>query len=243
MTVRDLLQEALEELGVQAPGQSMPPSRARTALARYNRWLDAQNAEPSKTVYADQWLAYTTTPSLSPHTFGPTGGGATWTVSTRPDRILAARRYLGSTPDVNQPITIRERDWWNRQRVPTLSSDVPTDLYPDYTWPNAALYFWPVPASALTVELLTRIVFAQVDYDTPFSQPAGYRLAHVLSLAEECAEAFGLEVSATLERRAGQARAVIYGANRQIPRIASRDAGMPRGSRGRTFNYLTRSGT
>jgi hypothetical protein len=47
-TVRDILREALEELGIQAPGESLEDDRAQSALTRYNRLLDAWNAEPGR---------------------------------------------------------------------------------------------------------------------------------------------------------------------------------------------------
>lgn len=239
-TVRDILREALEELGIQAPGQTFANERAATALARYNRLLDAWNAEPGKTVYADQWLPYTFTPDLAPHTWG--ASGATWTIASGPTRIHGARMFLDSTPDVASPITLRDAAWWNNQRVPDLSTSFPTDLYPDYTWPNASLYFWPVPATAYTVELWTRIMLAQVTLNDSFTMPPGYRRAHVFSIAEECADAFGVQISDRLEREAMKARGVIYGVNAQRRPLTTRDAGMPNRTRTKSYNYLTREG-
>lgn len=237
-TTRDLLREALEELGVQAPGQTFPEYKAAVALARYNRLLDAANAE-GQAVYADQFLTYTFTPDLAPHTWGPSG--ATWTITNRPLEIKGASLWLsGSDPQTKVPIRIRDVEWWDDQRVPDLSTSYPTDLYPNYTWPNAELNFWPVPDAAYEAQLWARVVLAQVDLDTEFALPPGYWRAHVLTLAEECAESFNVDVSPRLERNAGDARALIYGNNRVTPRVASRDAGMPGGGHGRRYNHLTR---
>ena len=239
-TVRTIVSEVLQELGVLGPGQPLPTTLSDIVLRRYNRLLDAWNAEPDTTVYADTFTTYTLTASLSPHTLGPTG--ATWTVTQRPVEIKGASLWLGTNPNVKIPLNIRDAAWWNARSIPSLSTNYPTDLYPDLLWPNASLYFWPVPAAAYDVELWTRIVLAQVTLDSSFSLPPGYWRAHVLSLAEEAAEPLGVDLSPRLVDQAGKARAVIYGANRQTPRIASRDAGMPHGGRTKTYNYYSREG-
>lgn len=237
-TVRDLVTEALQELGVLSPGVTLPDRISTVALRRYNRLLDAWNAE-RQAVYADQFVTYTMTIGLSPHTLGPTG--ATWTATQRPVSIEGASLWIGTSPNVKRGITIHTAQWWNDQTIPALSSNYPTELYPDFTWPNVSLYFWPVPAAAYEVELWTRIVLAQVTLDTTFSLPPGYWRAHALTLAEECAEPLGQDLSPRLVEQAAKARALIYGNNRTTPRLRTRDAGMPVGASGATFNYLSRT--
>lgn len=242
-TVRDLVTEALEELGVIGQGETASDNDADSGLRRYNRLLDAWNAE-GRAVYADQFLSYTLTPALSPHTWGPTG---TFVITNRPLKIYdPAHLWLGSSPDVKIPIRVRDKAWWNDQRVPSLPSSIPTDVYPDYTWPNASLYFWPVPSSAYRVELAAQIVLASVTLDSSFSLPYGYWRAHVLTLAEECVSAFGRAVTADIGKLvadAGKARAIAFGNNVSAPAIATRDYGMPqaRGRGRRSFNYLSRT--
>src|SRR5262245_24974137 len=103
--VSDIIRQALRKIGVQPVGEDVPDERSEAALEIYNAWLDAQNAEPEKTVYADQWLTYAFTPGLNPHQWGPTGD---WSITNRPIKILGASQWLGSSPDSKRPITVRD---------------------------------------------------------------------------------------------------------------------------------------
>lgn len=237
-TVRDILSEALEELGVVQQGDALSDNDANAALRRYNRLLDAWNAERGA-VYADQFVTYTLTPALSPHTIGPTG---TFVVTQRPVSIEGANLWLGSSPNAKVPIYLRDAEWWNSQTVPALSTAIPTDLFYDPTWPNGSLYLWPVPSAAKQIELWTRIVLAQVGLNDTFTLPPGYRRAHVLTLAEECGSAFGTMPSGKTVMDAAKARAVMFANNRQPPRLRTQDVGMPRNGGGlENFNYLSRT--
>jgi hypothetical protein len=146
-----------------------------------------------------------------------------------------------SSPDVLTPITLRDAQWWADQSVPDLTSDIPTDLYYEPTWPNGSLYFWPVPTTAYDVELEIRTVLAQVTLVTSLTLPPGYEEALVLSLAEKCARPFGKELDQSLVRDADLARARIMANNVTTPRLHTRDAGMPHARPAGnfpTFNYL-----
>lgn len=238
--VEDIVRQALRKAGIQAVGEDVPDERADAALEIYNAWIDLQNADPERTVYADQWHTYAFTPGLNPHTWG--SSGADWTITNRPVELLGVNQWLGSTPDSKRPIRVRDAAWWNNQRIPDLESTYPTDVYPNYTWPNASLYFWPVPDAAYEVQVWSRIVLAQVALIDSFSLPPGYKALHILSLAEALCEDFGVEVSAKLAQDAADARALVYGRNRRAVPIATRDAGMPHGGRTKTYNYLSREG-
>lgn len=241
-TVLDLCKEALEELGEYRAGESLDDDDAAVVLARYNRLLDFWNAD-RQAVYATQQLTNALTASLSPHTIGPSG--ATWTTTQRPESIEGAHLIItGGSEPIRRPIVVRDEAWYRARAVPTLETAYPTDVWYRPDWPNGSLFFYPVPSSTYSVILWVRRVLSQVALADTFSLPPGYRRAHVLTLAEEAAEAFGAEVSAKLERNAREARALVFGNNRIRPRAATRDAGMPtsRGQGLRTFNYLDRSG-
>jgi len=235
-TTRDLCSEAAEELGVVQKGDSLDDSDADLMLRRYNRLLDFWNATRGA-VYADQFVDDTLTPALAPHTIGPTG---TFVVTQRPVVLDGASLWVSS--DVKRPIVIRDKQWWDDQRVPTLSTSFPTDVFYNPTFPNGELNFWPIPDTAYDVQLFTRIVLAQVTLDTSFSLPPAYWRAHVLTLAEEAAPAFGTTASDATTNAAKEARKAVWGNNTPIPRLATRDLGMPKSGTGtRNFNYLDRS--
>jgi hypothetical protein len=241
VTILDLIEEALGEIGVLAAGDTATAEDADLGLRKLNRLFDNWSAERAA-VYAQAFNTYVLTTNLSPHTIGPTA--ATWSATQRPVTIEAAGLVLTTpTPDVRIPITPRDADWWAAQPVKALTGTVPTDLYYQPDWPNGKLFFWPVPTVAYSVELSTRVLLAQVALTDTFTLPPGYRDAITLSLAESLLAVFPTgEIAALIVGQAAKARARIFGVNDRAPRIATQDVGMPGGGGG-SFNYLTREWT
>jgi hypothetical protein len=239
-TISEICQDAALELGSFSPGDPFAPLLAGTLLYRLNRMLDSWNAE-HEAIYAQQFLTYTLTPSLSPHTIGPTG--ATWTLASgRPVSIESASLILaGGTTSAYVPIHLREAQWWADQQVPTLTSLYSTDLYYEPNWPLGNLFFWPVPTAANQVEIEIRRALAQVVLTDTFSLPPGYQEAITLTLAEQAARPLGKPIDASLIREASKARARIFANNVPTPTICTQDAGMPSGADSPTlptWNYL-----
>lgn len=159
----------------------------------------------------------------------------------RPSRIEGAALILtDQTPNVDSPIlTIRDADWWNNQRVKSLATNVPTDLYPQYAWPLVSLFFWPVPAFAYGVRLQNRTSVQQVsDLTQNCVGPEGFNSAVVLTLAENLCGPMRKAIPAGLPERAVKARALFTGNNNKSKRTSSRDYGVG-GGRRRGFNYYT----
>src|ERR1017187_6821801 len=143
MTIQDLIYNALTEIGVIAQGETLSAADANFALSKANDMFDEWSARKVY-AYSMDFTAYTLIPGLSPHTIGPSG--ATFTVPVRPMRIESATIILNtSSPNVEIPIAIRDDQWWANERVKSLLSQIPTDLYYNPKFPNGELYFWPVP--------------------------------------------------------------------------------------------------
>lgn len=226
--------DALNEINASAAGDTPGPEDVVFGLGKLNRILDNWNAEGAA-IYADQYTNITLTPSLSPHTIGPSG---TFYAIQRPELIIAARLILVFSQSIFAPIDVRDRAWWLAQSVPGLTSSIVTDLYYEPSWPNGSLYFQPVPSAPLSVELTTRVVLGNVVLTDTFSLPPGYRDAITLTLAESMCSAFGQTASPTLVAAASKARARAFGRNVKAPRMSTWDAGMPGGSGGGDYNYL-----
>jgi hypothetical protein len=149
---------------------------------------------------------------------------------------------LGGSPAVYQPVTIRDDAWYANQPVPDLTMTFPTDVYYGASWPLGQLYFFGVPTVAYGVRIWMRLVLGAVAQADDVALPPGYRQALTLSLAEEMANSFGQTVSASLERRARQARATVFGNNDDVPRISTRDSGLNMGGPVMSsFNWKNRS--
>jgi len=226
---RTLVSDALQEIGALSQGETASAGDALFGLGKLNRVLDNWNAE-RRAIYADQIVSYTLTPNLSPHTLG--SNAATWVIASRPVSIEHAAIVIN---DAYTPIDIISAQQYAEFTTPTLTSEIPTALYPAFAWPNAKLYFYPVPSAAYVVRLLIRIVLSDFTLDDLFDLPPGYRDAVTLSLAEECAGSFGKPVDPDLLRRASKARARIQANNLSIPTLAtqadSRSCAAARGHR------------
>lgn len=241
MTIQDIVTDALLEPGILAEGEVPSADQSQTVLKRLRRLLNSWNAS-RRAVYATAFVTNTLTPSLSPHTIGPTG--ATWTATQRPVSVDGASLILTgiSSPEAYLPITIRDAVWWNAQIVPGLETSVPTDLYYQPDWPNGSLYFWPVPTVAYDVQLMLRVLLDDtVTLASTFSLPPGYQEAVTLSLAESICRIFGvpMPVRAEIQQAAKLARSVVWSNNEEPTRIQTADAGMqPRKGDRPTYNYL-----
>lgn len=220
-TVLDLIQDALEEIGVYAPSEVPTAADATKALRALNRMMDQWSAR-KLFAYNVAFSAFTLTPALQPHTIGP-AAGATFSLSVRPVRIENAALILNNvTPAVDVPLAIRDDDWWANQRVKSLTTNVPTDLYYSPDSPNGSLYLWPVPSFAYGLRLETWVTVGQFAALTDsLVLPPGYHEAIMLSLAEKLARPFGKSVDASLTQDARQARVTIQKNNDKSPRISA----------------------
>ena len=224
MTTLDLLKGAANVLGLLGSGETLTASDADALLGTLNRVLDSWNAERAA-VYREVIATFTLQPSLQPHTVGPTG---VFVVSQRPVSLAAVTLILSDTTRI--PIDVHQGPdgaaWWADIRVQGITSSVPTDVYYDAAWPNGSLYFWPVPAAAYNVELLSRIILADLALDDTFSLPPGYLDALTLTVAEQASTDFGVNLSPAIPMRASRARARIWANNTPTPYIATADTGL-----------------
>jgi len=243
----DVITDALIEVDISAPGEPLDPDTAQWAFRKFNYLTDSWAARKNFT-YASSFNIYNLVPNLSPHTIGP-GPGATFAVPQRPVKITKATIILNNvSPVVSIPLNIRDQEWWMDQTIQNLTSQQPTDLFYNPAFPNGELYFWPIPNVGYQTQLMCWALLSQFSSITdPIGGPGGpgtlvpgYRNAAMLSLAEM----LGGQPPATLARDAAIARAAIFGNNNKVPRMQTRDSGIPGAEddmRSTTFNYLNRS--
>lgn len=236
ITVVDFLAATLAEIRVARAGDVLAADDQDLALLLFNELLEALNAE-SRAVYSDAFTSYVLTPNLQPHTIGPSG---TFTATQRPVTLEGANLVLTNvTPNIRVPLTLRDSAWWLNLRARGVTSSVPIDLYYQPTWPNGNLNLWPVPTTAHSLELETRVLLLSVAVGDTMNLPPGYQQALRLTLAELCASPFGQQVSQTTAAKAREARARIWGVNDTIPNLDTIDAGMPAGTRRGGFSFVT----
>ena len=252
-TFLDIIRDAFIEIGVIAAGEPLEQTHAAYGGRKLNRLVDGWNADEMY-IFAKVFATYAIPTNAAPNadasvsfTIGPATNlpAPVFAVpqGTRPVRIAAANIILNTvTPPVKSRLEIRDRAWWSSQRVPGITSQIPTDLYYEPSWPLGTIYLWPVETLAylLELELESQILGeATNNLAVKFSLPPAYEKAIVLSLAEDLQAPYGspIDVSAL----AAKARAEMKGPNLAAPTL-NLAAGVPTGSRGLpSFNYRTGS--
>lgn len=256
-TVRNVCTNALYEINAVAPGENPDAAELAFVLSKFCQLLDSWSTQqvyifvsqlisanpPAPVGNGANWIL---TPGLSPHTIGPAAiapapAPSLQVVGERPVRIVAGNILLSNVnPIVRNPLHIRDKDWWSNQRVQTIQTALPTDLYYRPDWPLASLFFWPVPNFAYRVELeIETFLNGAATLDTVFAFPPGYELAITLTLAELLCPSFEKPPNQMLVAAASQARRNVHGLNSAPPRINLDDFGTGHGRPRASWNYRT----
>lgn len=233
-TIADLLFNAAVEINAARAGDALAPEDQTLLLYLLNEMLDEWNVR-TPALYATQKPIFTLQTNHQPHTIGTAANGADLVVSTaRPTRILEANLIIGN--NIRKPINIRDDQWWMSLQAPQITASISSDLWYSDDWPNGSIYLYPIITTAWRLELLLEFLLASVSAGDDFDMPMGYQSALRLSLAERAAPSFGQMTPVGLQSlmtRARDARAAIFGNNQTpIPRISTRDGGMPGGPSG-----------
>ena len=230
LLVSDIINLALYELNTLAQGETPDTGLQTYVFNRLNLLLDEWSAR-KPFAYAVDFNVYTLQANLSPHTIGPSG--ATFTVTQRPNRLEGADLILNTTPtNVDIPLNVRDEQWWLYERVKSLTSSIPTDVYYSPQWPNGQLFFWPVPTFAYQVRLETWTLinqFSSVSNTVVF--PPGYQNALMLTLATQIAAGVGGQLNPATVENAKRALKAIQSNNMAAPRTTTVEAGQPRAGR------------
>jgi len=235
----DLLTAAMLEITVLEAGETPSAEDANWSLQKLQRLCDKLNAY-RQAIYNVTFQVFNLQANQTP-TIGPTGD---FVATQRPVRIVAASWILNpgtGSNEADNPIRIRDDQWWAANPTKQLTSSIATDLYYSPDEPNGTLNFWPISTVANPVRLELWVNLAiPLDLTTVLTFPQGYWDAIVLSLALELCSGFGKEPTPTLDRRQREAMKIIMGNNAPPPRICT-DYSMPNsGGWGRPdFDYLT----
>ena len=234
----DIIQGALEEIGVLAEGEKVSAGDLSVAMPRLQRWIDQVNAR-RELIFSISFDVFTLTPNHAPHTIGPQGD---FNVPLRPVNVQGAAFLLNSgSQTVDMPIHVRDAQWWAGLPVKSLQTSIVTDLYYDPAAPLGNLNFWPICtlANPVRLEMWNSIAQAIAPTATLLLAP-GYWDATVLSLARKLCPVFNKPVTPDLKEMWNHAMRVIEGNNDKPPRIDT-DCGSPNNRKGGRpdFNFLT----
>lgn len=234
----DIIQGALEEIGVLAEGEKVSAGYLSVSMPRLQRWIDQVNAR-RELIYSISFQQFTLLPNHAPHTIGPNGD---FNIPLRPVRIVGAAFLLNSgSQTVDTPIRVMDDDWWAGLPTKSLQSPVVTHLYYDEAVPLGNLNFWPICTIANPVRLEIWNSIAQaVSPQTKIALPPGYWDAAVLSLAKKLCPVFNRPFNQELREDWNKAMRIIEANNDKPPRIDT-DCGSPNNRKGGRpdFNFLT----
>lgn len=184
-TAQDIIQDALESMGVYAPGETITDSDAERALTVLNDMLDSWSNE-SLTCFATLEQSVALTVNKAVYTLGSGGD-----VSVRPIRIIegVGAAYVQDSNNNNYPVDVVPRDKWNLigNRGSTVTSNVPDMIFFDSQFPLANLNVFPTPnTGGYTLFWDSYLALSEfATLTTAVSLPPGYLIALKRNLAVE----------------------------------------------------------
>lgn len=196
-TVRDLIQDALEDIGVIAGGSALQPEDAASCLRVFNRMVSSW-ANESALIYTVDRRTFSLAANTQDYTIGVNGTFNT-PYPVRPGQIELASCILNG---VELPIEqLNDEQWRNialKAPYQTVPSTIPSYMWADGNYPLNGLHFFPVPTAPIPLILsVWGQISAAVDINAVIALPQGYEEAIVSNLAVRCAPKFSREATPT----------------------------------------------
>lgn len=217
MTIRDLLTQTLQDLGVIAAAEDPSAEDSSLALDRLNDWIDSLTNE-GLSLHERVRQTWTIT-SASSYAVG-TGATVDLARPAGPEDIQAIG-YLDSSLSPSQETLLgRPMTEAQYQGIPQkdLTGVYPIGWYYNPTLPTGTLIPWPVPTSGT----LQGVIYARVplteyaSLSTTLVLPAGYRRFFRTNLLMELADAFKAPTSQRQEVNARESKALVKRANIRV---------------------------
>lgn len=181
-TTRVILTDALIEIGVGAPGETISAEIMQTALRYFQRQLNAWKADELSLAVSNR-VTYTLPSGTQSSTIGPTGD----IVTQRPVFVNQINYIVpGSTPPVEVPMGPMSDQQFQNLSIKTLSSSLPTEYYyqTSVTSVNGSITWWPVVTQDVDLALYLQAgVDEPTTLDTVLTVPPAYEDAFHYDLA------------------------------------------------------------
>lgn len=210
---RDIIVDALRELGVLAATETPTADDAAFALRAMNRLFDGWAAE-RLTIY-----------QLGQSPFAIANGTREYAVAAGDDIDREWPVYPQKVTLIDSSVSsTREVPLWHLTDAAWMSvpdkeqSGTPTCWWVDHQWPVGYIYLWPVPNS----DTLSGVLYAPqavsevTSLNQVFSLPPGWRRAIIKNLAMELAPSYDRPLSPELAMAAVESKATIKRANKRL---------------------------
>ncbi len=182
-TAQDIIQDALEMIGVYSPGDAISSADASRALTVLNDMLDSWSNE-SLSCYNILEQSGTFVPGQSAYTIGP-GGNIN---ATRPLKIQndTGSAYILDVNNNKYMIDVVDRKMWNMKTTAVANSDLPELLFYDMQFPLGIINVWPTPSIGYTFYFDSFLQLVDFSGLTSVANlPPGYMRAIKANLAAE----------------------------------------------------------
>lgn len=206
-TARTLIADALGDIGVLDPMETMTAESAQHGLRTLNRIIDRWQAQR---LYVWATTDVVATVSGASATIGP---GLQFNTPT-PQSLQPGCYFVRS--GMSYPLPIWKVEDYNAVILKAQAGEYPQGIY--YNAKDGVVRVWPVPSAPLEyhLQVFMRLpVFA--DLDTDYSFPDGYQDALFYTLCERLPAAYNLQPSPLAVSEAAKARRVIKAGNSEIP--------------------------
>lgn len=190
--VRTIITDACVELGVLAPGVTLPPAIGATGLSRIQGMIDAWGANR---LTLSQQLRTTFTMPLNTSTIA-VGTGLAVNIVT-PVWVNAVNYIIpGTSPELEAPVGLLDDDSYAALSIKSLSSSLPLQAYyqVDIATGLGSLFVWPKVSQNVSMVLYTpQAVGIPASLDTDLVGPPGYRNAFMYELAQRLMTPLGVK--------------------------------------------------
>lgn len=224
VTARTLISDAFIELNVYRENQTPSANDASRGLRILNRIVSQWNARQ----LLIPCQVFQTVSLVAAQQLYTVGSGGNWNI-TRPLRIPFATVVID---DVEQPLTIRDKQWWNALRDKAATNTEPTDLYYNAASPLGQAEVWPVPTDTNDVNLyLEQQLASFAALDTSYDIEPSYESALVSVLKRRFCAPWRRPLTQEIEIDYREAMQIIESNSpyAQPPRIVVNDIGGRRG--------------
>lgn len=202
MTARELCTTILERLGVIAVGETPSADDINTVFDDVNDLLDSWSND-KLLLYAENFETFALVGSQASYTVGPSANFDT----VRPLEIQRAWITINS---VDYPLTPMNNEQYSNIGMKAITSTIPTNFYYNSTFPNGALYIWPVPSQAVPITIVSLKQFVRFSsLNTSVSLPPGLSRAIKWNGIAELATAFGKSPTQTIINKAAESKALL----------------------------------
>jgi hypothetical protein len=236
MTVLDLIQSAMRLANILGTGETASAVEANQAFDSLNDMIDTWSTE-QLLIYAK---AYETFPLVVNQQSYQMGNGAPDfnSSSGRPLKIEDINfQQVSGTTTVELPIDILSQDQWAAISVKTVTSNLPTKMWPEFTFPYTTLNFWPIPTVSNNVIIWSWKPLSDfTNLAAVIALPPGYNKALRYNLAVELAPEYGKTLDPVIISQATNSKAAIKRMNSRVDLMGVDDALLPQRS---TWNWFT----